>query len=142
MRHQKRGRKLSRTASHRKAMLGNLATSLLRYNRVETGHAKALEVRGVVERLITYAKKGDLHSRRLAATTIKDEVVLRKLFSEIAPQYKERKGGYTRVLKKGYRSGDAAQMAIIELVGLAQMEKEVVASEKSGATESKKSDSK
>ncbi|MBL8028124.1 MAG: 50S ribosomal protein L17 [Fibrobacteres bacterium] len=142
MRHQKRGRKLSRTSSHRKAMLGNLATSLLRYNRVETGHAKALEVRGVVERLITYAKKGDLHSRRLAATTIKDADVLKKLFAEIAPQYKERNGGYTRVMKKGYRVGDAAPTSIIELVGLAQMEKEVVAPAKKSPEDKKKGDSK
>ncbi len=128
MRHQKRGRKLSRTASHRKAMLGNLATSLLKFNRVETGHAKALELRGVVDRLIGYAKRGDLHARRLAASTVKDSVVLQKLFTVIAPHYKDRKGGYTRILKTGYRSGDAASMAIIELVGLAQMEKEVGAS--------------
>jgi large subunit ribosomal protein L17 len=125
MRHLKRGRKLGRTHEHRKAMLGNLACSLFIHHRVETGHAKAMEVRRVVERLITFGKRGDLHARRLAARTIHDPVVLQKLFSEIAPKFMGRNGGYTRVLKKGFRPGDAAPVSIIELVGLYQAKEKV-----------------
>jgi len=117
MRHLVSGRKLNRSASHRRAMLSNLAVSVLDKERVSTTLAKAKEVRGVVERMITYGKKGDLHSRRLAATRINDETVLKKLFDDIAPSYKERNGGYTRVLKTEDRKGDCAPMAIIELVG-------------------------
>lgn len=124
MRHQKRGRKLSRTHSHRKALFCNMATALLTHHRIVTGHAKALELRRIVERLITHAKKGDLSSRREAARTIKDPVILKKLFAEIAPKFMERNGGYTRVLKKGFRPGDGAEVSIIELVGLAKKEKE------------------
>jgi len=117
MRHLVSGRKLNRSASHRRAMLSNLAVSILDKERVTTTLAKAKEVRGVVERMITYGKKGDLHARRLAACRINDESVLKKLFSDIAPGYKERNGGYTRVLKTEDRKGDCAPMAIIELVG-------------------------
>jgi len=117
MRHLVSGRKLNRTASHRRAMLSNLAVSILDKERVTTTLAKAKEVRGVVERMITYGKKGDLHARRLAACRINDETVLKKLFDDIAPGYKERNGGYTRVLKTEDRKGDCAPMAIIELVG-------------------------
>jgi large subunit ribosomal protein L17 len=98
-------------------MLSNLAVSVLDKGRVTTTLAKAKEVRGVVERLITYGKKGDLHARRLAATRVNDETVLKKLFDDIAPGYKDRAGGYTRVLKTEDRKGDNAPMAIIELVG-------------------------
>jgi large subunit ribosomal protein L17 len=98
-------------------MLSNLAVSVLDKERVATTLAKAKEVRGVVERMITYGKKGDLHARRLAACRINDEAVLKKLFGDIAPGYKERDGGYTRVLKTENRKGDCAPMAIIELVG-------------------------
>jgi large subunit ribosomal protein L17 len=98
-------------------MLSNLAVSVLDKERVTTTLAKAKEVRGVVERLITYGKKGDIHARRLAATRVNDEAVLKKLFDDIAPGYKDRAGGYTRVLKTEDRKGDNAPMAIIELVG-------------------------
>jgi large subunit ribosomal protein L17 len=98
-------------------MLSNLAVSILDKERVTTTLAKAKEVRGVVERLITYGKKGDLHAIRLAARRVNDETVLKKLFSDIAPAYKDREGGYTRVLKTEERKGDNAPMAIIELVG-------------------------
>ena len=118
MRHQCRGRKLNRTASHRKAMLSNLAVSVLDKERVETTIFKAKEVRGVVERLISYAKKGDLHARRLAAQRVNDKAVLRKLFSEIGPAFKDRSGGYVRVIKTGMRKGDNTLMAIVELVGI------------------------
>lgn len=117
MRHLKSGRKLNRTASHRKAMLGNLAMSILRHERVTTTVSKAKEVRSVVERLITYGKKGDIHGRRLAARRINDRVVLKKLFDDIAPAYESREGGYTRILRVGERRGDNAELAIIELVG-------------------------
>lgn len=117
MRHLKSGRKLNRTASHRKAMFANLATSLLDKERVRTTVAKAKEVRSVVERLITFGKKGTLHAIRIAAKTIKSKTILKKLFEDIAVGYKGRQGGYTRVVKLGARKGDKAEMAIIELVG-------------------------
>jgi len=117
MRHLVSGRKLNRTASHRRAMLSNLAVSILDKERVTTTVAKAKEVRGVVERLITYGKKGDLHAIRLAARRVNDKRVLKKLFEDIAPGYKERNGGYTRILKTEDRKGDCAPMSIIELVG-------------------------
>lgn len=116
MRHRKKGRQLSRTRSHRKATLRNLATSLFRHERIETTTAKAKELRPYAERLITLARRGDLHSRRLAAMKIQDRDVLGKLFDDIAPRYMERPGGYTRVLKLGNRRGDAAEMSLIELV--------------------------
>ena len=116
MRHGKKGRKLSRTASHRKATLRNMATSLFRHGRIETTTAKAKELRPFAERLITLARRGDLHARRLAAQKIQDRQVLGNLFDEIAPRYAERPGGYTRILKLGTRKGDAAEMSLIELV--------------------------
>jgi large subunit ribosomal protein L17 len=118
MRHLVKGRKLNRTASHRRAMLTNLAVSILDKERVETTVPKAKEVRRVVERLITYGKKGDLHGRRLAARRIHDPIVLKKLFEVIAPVYKDRHGGYVRILKTRNRNGDNADMAIVELVGI------------------------
>jgi len=116
MRHRKRGRKLSRTASHRRATLRNMATSLFRHGRVKTTTAKAKELRPYAERLITLAKRGDLHARRLAARKIQDRDVLGALFDDIGPRFSERPGGYTRVLKLGNRKGDAAEMSLIELV--------------------------
>ncbi len=99
-------------------MLSNLAVSILEKERIETTLPKAKEVRGVVERLITYAKKGDLAARRLAAKRVNDETVLRKLFADIGPAFKDRNGGYTRILKTRVRKGDNALMAIVELVGI------------------------
>jgi large subunit ribosomal protein L17 len=116
VRHRKKGRQLSRTRSHRKATLRNMATSLFRHGRIETTTAKAKELRPYAERLITLARRGDVHARRLAATKIQDRQVLGLLFDEIAPRYAERPGGYTRVLKLGNRKGDAAEMSLIELV--------------------------
>jgi large subunit ribosomal protein L17 len=116
VRHRKKGRQLSRTRSHRKATMRNLATSLFRHGRIETTTAKAKELRPYAERLITLARRGDVHARRLAAMKIQDRDVLGKLFDEIAPRYMERPGGYTRVLKLGNRKGDAAEMSLIELV--------------------------
>jgi len=116
MRHRNKGRQLSRTSTHRTAVLRNLATSLFRHERIETTTAKAKELRPYAERLITLARKGDVHSRRLAGRKIQDRAVLGKLFDEIAPRYTERPGGYTRILKLGNRKGDAAEISLIELV--------------------------
>ncbi|MDY4611257.1 MAG: 50S ribosomal protein L17 [Sphaerochaetaceae bacterium] len=107
---------LSRTTSQRKALKRNMVTSLFRYERIETTKAKALEVRKMAEKMITRAKVDNVHNRRMIARDIKDEAVLAKLFTEIAPLFVERKGGYTRVLKTGNRLGDAAEMVILELV--------------------------
>lgn len=117
MRHLVRGRKLNRTASHRRAMFTNMAVSLLDKERITTTLPKAKEVRSVVERLITYGKRGGLHSIRIAQKRIKDKTILKKLFDDIAPSYKEREGGYTRIIKLGERKGDNASMSIIELTG-------------------------
>ncbi|MEJ2218413.1 MAG: 50S ribosomal protein L17 [Gemmatimonadota bacterium] len=116
MRHRKKGRHLNRTAEHRNAMLGNLATSLFLHGRIETTLAKAKELRGYAEPLITKAKRGDLHARRLVARRVHDPAALSKLFEDIAPRFADRPGGYTRVIKVGHRAGDAADLAIIELV--------------------------
>lgn len=116
MRHQNRGRKLSRTPSHRKAMFSNMATSMFEHERIQTTTAKAKEVRRIVERLITLAKKGDLSARRLAGRTVRDGEVLKKLFDDIGPRYQDRAGGYTRIVKLGQRAGDNAPMSLIELV--------------------------
>lgn len=117
MRHLIAGRKLGRTASHRDAMLGNLAMSILLHERVVTTVQKAKEVRRVVERLITYAKRGTLGAIRLAARVVRDRELLRKLLRDIGPSYKDRQGGYTRILRTRTRMGDNAQLCIIELVG-------------------------
>lgn len=122
MRHRNKGRALSRTSSHRKATLRNLATSLFRHERIETTTAKAKELRPYAERLITLARRGDLHSRRLAARSVSDRSVLGKLFDDIAPRFSARPGGYTRILKLGTRRGDAAEMALIELVERREVE--------------------
>ena len=116
MRHRKTGRSLSRTASHRRAVLRNMATALFRHGRIETTTAKAKELRPYAERLITLAKRGDLHARRLVARKIADRDVQGILFDEIAPGFARRPGGYTRILKLRHRRGDAAEMALIELV--------------------------
>lgn len=116
MRHRVKGRKLGRTASHRKATLTLLATSLLKHKRIKTTLAKAKETRGFVEKLITKAKRDDLHSKKLVMNVIKDKETVKELFTEIVPKIGDRPGGYTRVIKLGNRLGDAASMAILELV--------------------------
>ena len=117
MRHRNTGRKFSRTTAHRQALFKNMATSLLRHERIETTDAKAKELRGFVERLITLAKRGDVHARRLAHSDIRDQDVLKKLFVDIAPRFKTRPGGYTRITKSRIRRGDNVPMSILELVG-------------------------
>lgn len=116
MRHGMSGRKLNRTSSHRKALFSNLAAALITHEQIKTTLPKAKDLRPVVEKLITLGKRGDLHARRQAAAMLRDDAVVRKLFSVIADRYKDRQGGYTRVLKAGFRYGDAAPMAMIELV--------------------------
>ena len=116
MRHRNKGRKLKRTASHRAALMNALATSLLKHKRIRTTEAKAKEARRHVEALITKARKNDLHSMRQVMSHIRDKEVVKELFTEIVPKIGDRPGGYTRVIKLGNRIGDAASMAIIELV--------------------------
>ena len=116
MRHRKRHGKLGRTSAHRKALLRNMVTSLLDLELIETTDAKAKELRRVADRMITLGKRGDLHARRRALSVIKDKRVTAKLFDELADRYRERPGGYTRVLKTRVRTGDAASMSIVELV--------------------------
>ena len=116
MRHNLKGRKLNRTSSHRKALLENMATSLLKHEQIKTTVPKAKELRPFVEKLITLGKSGTLANRRRADAILMEKEVTKKLFSEIADRYTERNGGYTRIMKAGFRYGDAAPMAIIELV--------------------------
>ena len=116
MRHGLSGRKLNRTTSHRKAMFANMAASLITHEQIKTTLPKAKELRPIVEKLITLGKRGNLHARRQALSTLRDTKVVDKLFTAIAERYTERHGGYTRVLRAGFRYGDSAPMAYIELV--------------------------
>ena len=116
MKHRIGFNRLGRKSSHRKAMISNMVTSLFRYERIETTKAKALEVRRHAEKMITRAKVDSVHARRIVAEDIKDKAVLAKLFTDIAPRNESRPGGYTRILKLGYRKGDAAEMVLLELV--------------------------
>ncbi|MBE6351734.1 MAG: 50S ribosomal protein L17 [Treponema bryantii] len=137
---------LSRTTAHRRAMTRNMVTSLFRYERITTTKAKALEVRKSAEKLITRAKVDSVHNRREVAKFIQDEKVLNKLFTEIGPRMQERNGGYTRVLKLGYRQGDAADVVILELVDYkleSEADKEEKkASKKADSTKAKKTSTK
>jgi len=116
MRHHNSGRKLNRTHSHRRALFRNMADALIKHEQIVTTLPKAKELRPVVDKLITLGKRGDLHARRLAASRMNDEAMVKKLFDVLGPRYAERNGGYTRVLKAGFRYGDSAPMAVIELV--------------------------
>jgi len=116
MRHRKMGRKLGRTSAHRKALFSNQATALFEHGQIRTTLPKCKELRPVAEKLITLAKRGDLHARRQAAKTIHDHKVLQELFEELGPRYQDRNGGYTRIIRGELRRGDAAQMAYIQLV--------------------------
>ncbi len=116
MRHGKSGRKLNRTSAHRKAMFANLAAALIKHEQITTTLPKAKDLRPVVEKLITLGKRGDLHARRLLHSRLPDAAMVTKLIDVLADRYREREGGYTRVLKAGYRYGDCAPMAVIELV--------------------------
>jgi large subunit ribosomal protein L17 len=116
MRHRMSGRKLNRTSSHRKAMFCNMTASLLLHEQIKTTKPKAKDLRVFVDRMITLGKRGDLHARRQALSYLQDKSVVIKLFDTLADRYKDRQGGYCRVIAAGYRYGDAAEMAIIELV--------------------------
>ena len=127
MRHRKAGRRLGRTSSHRDAMLRNMVTSLLDQERIVTTVPKAKEARRVTEQMITLGKRGDLHARRQAMSYIRSKNIVAKLFDQLSSQYAERKGGYTRIIRTGSRLGDAAPMAILELVDYKEMVSEVKA---------------
>jgi len=116
MRHANRGRKLSRTASHRKAMFANMSAALIKHEQIVTTLPKAKDLRPIVEKLITLGKRGDLHARRQAIAQMRDETQVKKLFEVLGPRYKDRQGGYIRILKAGFRYGDNAAMAVIEFV--------------------------
>ncbi len=116
MRHAKKGRKLGTDASHTRAMLRSLAVAVLTNERIKTTETRAKEVRSLVDRIIGWGKRGDVHARRLALAELGDQALVKKVFDDIAPRYAERPGGYTRILKLGPRKGDAAPMVIIELV--------------------------
>ena len=116
MRHRQSGRKLNRTSSHRKALFSNMSVSLLKHEQIITTLPKAKELKSNVEKLITLGKKGDLHSKKQAFSKLRDKDIVKKLFDVISKRYSERNGGYTRVLKAGFRYGDSAPMAVIELV--------------------------
>ena len=116
MRHRKAGRRLNRTVSHRKALFMNLSQALIKHEQIVTTLPKAKDLAPIVEKLITIAKRGGLANRRLAIARLQDQALVSKMFDELAERYKERNGGYTRVLKAGYRHGDNAPMAVIELV--------------------------
>lgn len=117
MRHRKLTTKLGRTSSHRKAMFRNMVTSFLKYEKVETTDTKAKELRRIAEKMVTLGKRGDLHARRQALAYVRDRDVVEKLFEQISSRFKERRGGYTRIVKTGYRTGDNAPMALVEFVG-------------------------
>ena len=145
MRHRRSVNKLGRTYSHRKALLANLATSLLEHKSITTTTVKAKEARGVVERLITFAKKGDLASRRQVLRVIRNKELVKELFENIAPKYADRPGGYTRVIKIGNRQGDNASMAVFELVGYEgvkaqKLEKKRLKREEKAKSEEKKAE--
>jgi large subunit ribosomal protein L17 len=116
MRHKSKGRRFNRDSGHRQAMFSNMAASLIKHEQIVTTLPKAKDLRRVVEKYITLAKRGDLNSRRLAASRMRDEDMVKKLFDVLGPRYKDRNGGYTRVLKAGFRYGDSAPRAVIELV--------------------------
>ncbi len=116
MRHRYSGRKLNRTSQHRQMLFRNMAQALIKHEQIVTTLPKAKELRPVVERLITLGKRGDLHARRLAHARLRDDAMTRKLFEVLGPRYQERNGGYTRIMKAGFRYGDCAPMAVIEFV--------------------------
>ncbi len=143
MRHQKHVAKLGRTASHRNALMSNLAASLIKHGKIKTTDAKAKELRRVVERLITYGKKGTVHHRRLAYRVLKDRTLTKTLFDHIAPQYADRAGGYTRITKLGFRDNDCAAVSLIEFVDykMPQEDKKEAKTEKKSATKKEKTPS-
>jgi len=123
MRHGKSGSKLGRTSSHRKAMLRNMVTSFLKYEKIKTTDVKAKELKKVAEKMITLGKRGDLHARRQALAFVRDPDVVGKLFSDLSVRYRDRAGGYTRIVKMGYRTGDKAPLSVVEFIGFVPNDK-------------------
>ncbi len=140
MRHLKSGRKLSRRKGHRTAMLANLAASIIRHGSVRTTDAKAKEVRPFLERMVTFARRGDLHARRIVLSRLKDPVAVKKLFDEIGPRFANRFGGYTRIVKLGFRHGDNSSMSLIEFVDESAGQKTAKPKAKKSARPSKKTE--
>lgn len=140
MRHNKKGTHLGRTTSHKKALMRNMVASLFEHKSIKTTHAKAKEAKRYAEKLITYAKKGSVHHRRLAFKFLQNKEAVKSLFDEIGPACSERPGGYTRILKLGFRQGDAAAISILELIDLATniTKKEKVVKEKKESTKKEK----
>jgi large subunit ribosomal protein L17 len=138
MRHRRSIPRLGVNTSHRKAMLSNMVTSLLDHGQIQTTVSRAKALVPVVSSLITLAKRDDVHSRRVAATTVKDKAVLKKLFKEVAPEFKEKNGGYTRVVKAGFRKGDGASLAIIQLLIEKKVEEKKEATKGKAKAEKKK----
>ena len=136
MRHRKTGRKLGRNSSHRKAMYRNMVTSLFKHGQLETTDAKAKELKPIAEKLITLAKKGDLHSRRLALSFMNEKTVTHKLFDDIKNGYLNRQGGYLRILKNGYRRGDGAPVSIVQLLPAEEAKKKKTKKKKPVETKS------
>ena len=139
MRHRKAGKQLSRNTSHRRAMLRNMVTSLFKYEQIETTDAKAKIARPIAEKMITLAKRGDLHARRQALSYIQEKQVAHKLFDELKDRYVDRQGGYTRIVKKTYRKGDGGGLSILQLLPQEEQGKTKKLKRKSSATD-KKSD--
>ncbi len=137
MRHRKATLKLGRTKAHRKAMFRNMVTSLFKYGQIETTDAKAKPLRSFVERMITLAKRGDLHARRQALAFIKDKSLTHKLFDEMVEQFTDRQGGYVRIIKKGFRKGDGAPVSIVQLI---TKDSEYLKSKRQKKKETKKAD--
>ncbi len=117
MRHRKAGNQLGRNTSHRRAMLRNMVTSLFKYEQIETTDAKAKAIRPIAEKMITLAKRGDLHARRQALSYMQDKEVTHRLFNELKDRYLNRQGGYLRIIKKGFRKGDGASVSVVQLLG-------------------------
>lgn len=140
MRHLKVGRKLSRRREHRVSMLANLAASLVKNGNVRTTDAKAKEVKPFVERMVTFAKRGNLHARRIVLARLRDAAAVKKLFDEIGPRYATRFGGYTRVLKLGFRHGDNSPISLIEFVGVEKVKKLTRKAKTAGKPTRKKTD--
>lgn len=142
MRHRRAGKKLGRDSSHRKAMLRNMVTSLFKYEQLETTDAKAKQLRPVAEKIITLAKRGDLHARRQALAYIKDKAITHRLFGDLRDRYMDRQGGYVRIVKKGNRKGDGASLSVIQLLpeeeGKKKGKKKGKATKAASAAESKK----
>lgn len=142
MKHRKRIVKLGRMSSHRNAMFSNMAGSIIQYKKIHTTLPKANAISPFIEKLITWAKEGSIHSRRLALSILKDRSLVKTLFTEIAPIMKDRRGGYSRIIKAGVRTGDGAPMAIIELVGLEAVEKKEEKKEKKKERKAEKTEKK